>query len=352
MREWKLNLLRIPVVVLSAMTLAACGGGEDAEPEPGDAGQPAQADSARVAFNWSTPLPDWTGPLLAREQGLYQDENLDLDFQFVRGSALSVQGVGSGDSQIGFAGAETFLNGVSEGLPLIAIGALFQTAPTGVIAFSEKGFSSLADLQGESISTAQESPEPALLLGQLAALGIERDDVNLVNVDPQAKCTVMLAGRTDACTGFDNFQLVTARLEGHEVDFIPFSTEERPILGHVIFTTEDFAEENPDVLERFLLVTCQGYKAAEENPDELVSLWQSDILPEDDPEYVRMAMEASHSHLVGPATEEHGWGWMETRPFEVLQELLVDGEILKAPVPIEDVFTNEFLPGREACDFG
>lgn len=348
MRSWLWRACALATV--GGLVVAGCGADT---PDAGSAGSGSEKGSdVRVAFNWTTPLPDWTGPLLAREAGLYEDEGLGVEFQFVKGSTVSVQTVGAGSNNIGFAGPETFLNGVAEGLPLVAVAAQFQTTPTGVIARADSGIDSLEDLEGRKVSSAQEGPEPSMLTGQLAALGKSEDAVEFVYVDPQAKCTVMLAGRTDACTGFDNFQLATSLVEGEDVRFVPFSTPERPILGHVVFTTRDFLESDPEAVRGFLAATCLGYKQAVEDEDAMLKTWTDSIVPEDDPAYVELAMKATHTHLLSPTTKEHVWGWMDPRPWNVLQEVLVDGGILEEQVGLDDAYTNEYLPDRSTCDFG
>lgn len=337
------------LTVVASGFLAGCGPGGSPGGEQSGSGS---GSATRVAFNWSTPLPDWTGPMLARERKMYADAGRDVEFQFLKGSTVSVQTVGAGRNHIGFAGPETFLNGVAEGLPLVAVGALFQTTPTGVITRSDSGINTLEDLEGRKVSSAQEGPEPSMLTGQLAGLGKDEDAVEFVYVDPQAKCTVMLAGRTDACTGFDNFQLATGLAAGEDLRFIPFSTKDRPILGHVIFTTRDFLESDPEAVRGFLAATCKGYKAAVEDEPAMLKLWTDEIVPKDDPKYVDLAMKATHSHLRGPTTKAHVWGWMDPKPWNVLQDMLVDGDILDEKLPAGDLYTNEHLPARDTCDFG
>lgn len=318
-----------------------------AEPEETTTTSPPPA-SIRVGMHWISPEASWSGLYTADALGFYEEENLEVELVLLQGSAIAVQQVGAGEVDIGLAGSDTILGGLAEGLPLIVVANHLQNTPTGVIYPSDASVSSFADLDGMSISTSAVGPEAPTLISRLQQAGVDPDaDVELVYVDPQAKCSVMLTGDTDACTGFNNFQLLQVRQEDPDAGFLSFSTEDAPLLGHSIFANQAYAQENGDVIARFLRATMRGYIEAEMD-DEAAADHLLAADPEGSREFLLSALEVNESLLYSERTEENGWGWMEDEPWENLQSLLLEGDVITAETPVDQIYTNEYLPEDRA----
>jgi NitT/TauT family transport system substrate-binding protein len=257
-----------------------------------------------------------------------------------------VQQVGAGGADMGMAGSDTILGGLAEDLPLLVVGNVMQKTPTGVVFPGDAEYTSFADFAGTRISTSQVGPEAPTLISRLQEAGLDPDsDVELVYVDPQAKCTVMLTGDTDACTGFNTFQLLQVRQEDPDAGFISFSTEDRPLLGHSIFANTSYLEQNADAVRRFLHATARGYAEVEKDYDKAVD-YVLDVNPDSgEREFLHESIETMHTELLhSERTEEHGWGWMEDAPWENLQGLLVSGEVISSETPVNEIYTNVYLP--------
>lgn len=300
-----------------------------------------------VALNWTAPAGDWPGIWWAQAKGYYDDENLTVDVQFLQGSQLSVQAVGAGTADLGIADSGSGLTAMSQGLPIIAVANQARNTPTGIIWDKSKHtISSFADLQGLTISSATQSPEPALLSAQLVAAGLDPDsDVEFVFVDPQAKLTVMLAGQSDVSTGFSTFQLLQAQDEGVDAGFLSFSTPETPVLGHSTFANKDFLANNPDVVRRFLRATLRGYYEAlqDQNLDEVVEI-VTETYPEVDADLLRGAYEQYQVLNEDQQTDGHPWGWMMDASWQNLQAALLSAGLIESETPISEVYTNDYLP--------
>jgi NitT/TauT family transport system substrate-binding protein len=283
--------------------------------------------------------------------GYYEEENLDVEFQWLQGSAAAVQQVGAGSADLGVAGSDTILGGLAEDLPLIAVANHLQNTPTGIVYPSEESYSTFADFAGLRISTSQVGPEAPTLISRLQEAGLDPEsDVELIYVDPQAKCAVMLTGESDACTGFNTFQLLQVRQEDPEAKFLSFSTEDRPLLGHSIFANTSYAEQNGDVIRRFLRATARGFAEADKDLEKATDYVLENNPEGADREFFRAGIDIMHGELIrSERTEANGWGRMEDEPWQNLQSLLLSGEVIAAETPLNEVYTNEYLP--EDVDF-
>ncbi len=376
MNSFKVTVRSAALVSALVLILAACAADSDPDPdalgdgdqeavepdeanddadepseEPDEANDDADGPSEEpetvafaLALHWTVPISDWVGIIAASELGFYTDEGLDVELRYQQGSGPVVQTTGAGDSEMGVAGSDSFLTARAENLPVTAVANHFQITPTGVLVPGDLALDSPEDLRGLTIASALASPEPAMLRGMLAGAGMDPEsDVDLTFVDPQAKCTVVLAGQADACTGFVNFQAVQMEFEGAEPRFMSFSTPDRPMLGHVILANDTFLAENGDAVTRFLRATMRGYLYAAENVDEIVEMYV-DLAPETDEAFLRAGIQESLPLLSSPRTDEHGFGWMTDEAWQFLHDALLDGEVLPGSVDVSEIYTNDYLP--------
>jgi NitT/TauT family transport system substrate-binding protein len=281
---------------------------------------------------------------MAQERGYYEDENLEIELQPLDGSSSSVQAVGAGSANIGFAGAGAILAGLSQGAPLKVVANHLQSTPTGVLYRPENQVSSFQDLAGLSIATQATGEDTVNLYAFLRNAGLDPDsDVDIQVVDGAVKCTLMLTGTVDACTGFNTGHLVRARAENPDIQFLPFTSPELQPIGHSIVVNETWLEANEDVLRRFLRATYRGYLEADSHLEELADIYVARYPEEGLDLYYESAVEA-HKIMHSARTDEHGWGWMEDKPWADLQQLLLDSGTIETETPVAEIYTNEYLP--------
>jgi NitT/TauT family transport system substrate-binding protein len=306
-------------------------------------------EKLKVALNWNAPNAGFVHHYAAKKMGFYAAEGLDVELLALPGSVPAVTSVAAGDSQLGQAGADAILVGMGQGAPLKVVWLFYQATPTGVIAPKKNNVNTLADLRGKTVSTAVASPEGILLRARLREVGLNPDrDVTLLNVAPAAKLTMMLAGQSDASTGFVNFQVIQAQMQGHEVAFLPFATEKQPLYGHAVFASEKFVKEKPEVIRRYLKATVAGLLWARDNVDkavELVATWDPSV--KIDPEFVKRDWIVQLNSLISSElTAKQGVGYMSDAGWKNLIDVLFDGKLIAARLDPKGVYTNELIPAN------
>jgi NitT/TauT family transport system substrate-binding protein len=259
----------------------------------------------------------------------------------------AVLSVSAGDAQIGQASSDAILVGLASGAPLKAIFMFYQQTPNGVIVFKDSPIKSFADLRGKTVASSAASPDMIILSAKLRERGIDpQKDVNILNVAPAAKLTMQLNGQADASTGLADFQYIQAQMQGRNVAFLPFSTDDAPLYGHAIVANDKWLTAHPDTARRFLAATVRGMTWAHDNIPEAVKMvveWDSTV--KIDPEFARRGWEVNLKDLVvNKRTAVSGIGRMEVDGWRNLIKILRDGEVLKADVNAEKAFTNDYLP--------
>jgi len=115
--------------------------------------------------------------------------------------------------------------------------------------------------------------------------------------------------------------------------------------GNVLYTTEDFIKQHPDIVKAYVEASVKGWYYYKDNAEEI-----NKIMQEKNPDLKLEAMafgaKAQEPLIYGGDAETNGVGYMSKEIWEGLQKQLVEIGILKEAEPIGNVFTNEFLPGK------
>lgn len=304
----------------------------------------APAASVTVALNWPVPEYTHTGITMAEDRGYYTDENVTVELQPLDGSSAVVQAVGAGSANIGFAGAGAILAGLAEDAPILVVANHLQSTPTGVLYRPENEVNTFADLEGLSIATQATGEDTVNLYAFIRQAGLDPDtDVDIQVVDGAIKCTLMLSGTVDACTGFSTGHLVRAHAEDPTIKFLSFTSPDLQPIGHSIIVNTDWLAGNEDAVRRFLNATYLGYKEADANLEELAQIYVAKYPEEGLDLYYESSVQA-HGIMHSARTDEHGWGWMEEKPWTDLQSLLLEAGTIENETPATEIFTNEYLP--------
>jgi NitT/TauT family transport system substrate-binding protein len=297
-----------------------------------------------VALNWPVPEYTHTGITMAQERGYYAEQGLEVELQPLDGSSSAVQAVGAGSANIAFAGAGAILGGLAQDAPILVVANHLQYTPTGVLYRPENTVASFEDLAGLKVATQATGEDTVNLYAFLRLAGLDPEtDVDIQVVDGNIKCTLMLNDTVEACTGFSTGHLVRAHAENPDIKFLPFRTEDLEPIGHSIVANTTWLADNEDALRRFLNATYRGYVEADANLQELAEIY-TELYPEEGVDlYYESAVEA-HKIMRSPRTDANGWGFMEDKPWVDLQQLLIDAGTIEQETPVEEIYTNEYLP--------
>ncbi|UCM87716.1 ABC transporter substrate-binding protein [Streptomyces marincola] len=242
---------------------AACGPGGG-----GDGSGPDDLDLGVI------PIIDVAPVRLGVEQGFFAEQGLDLTMTESQGGAAIVPAVTSGSLQIGYSNIVSLLVARSQGVPvrMVSVGARASADAlddgSGQLMAADEGITDVADLRGRTVAvnTLLGINEVAVRTG-LERHGLSADDVSLVELPIPNMPAALAAGDVDAAMLSEPFTTIAEADGAHAVP-VSYAAmgEGLPIAGW--FTSESFAREHPDVLERFTTALERSLRYAEEHPDE------------------------------------------------------------------------------------
>jgi len=308
------------------------------------------ADTVNLALNWNVPYSGWAGFYVARAKGYYEAEGLDVKWTLIKGSNPVNQTIAAGNADLGVAAASSLVVAASKGLPLIAVSAFMQSNPEGVIVREDSGIKELKDFVGKRIAINPANPTSYLFEAKLARAGIDKNQIDFLNVQPEAMVPLIIKNEVKGGLGYWDWQAINIRKEGVPVNVFVMSDDKVQIYGNVLVANRDYAKKNGEVIRRFLKASVRGWIDAFDNV-EVAHATMMKANSEEDPNFLRQALAVSMKLIGSPATAQNGFGWMEKANWEALQDALLKGKVIEKPVDMSNLFTNEYLPPN-AKDWG
>lgn len=215
-------------------------------------------EPVNLTLNW-VPGGDHSPIFYAKKMGWYKDAGIDLTIEYGKGSAFSLQKVGSGASQAGIADMITALQGISQGADVVAVMAIYANSPFGFYWKKSSGIETVADFKGRKIGNPPADAARAMwpLLSQV--MGLKPDDVTWVNVAPQAKLASLESGAIDVTTDFYNFDYGYRNALGKDLGFWAPRDHGFNPYGNAIIVNGKFLQEHRAVVDQLVKVSQRAY---------------------------------------------------------------------------------------------
>jgi NitT/TauT family transport system substrate-binding protein len=253
--------------------LAACGGGGNDKPSGDDTGM----DKITVQTLW-VPQGQFAGIYVADAKGFYEEENIDIEILPGGTDVTPADQVENDVAQVGVLFYSSLLTYQEGGYDFINVFQNFQGSPQYLIAKKDSGIVTGADLKGKKIGTwgAQWQVEFAALLGKYdldPSLDNTNKDVEWVQQD--YTMDQFISGEIDAASAMAYNEWLIANDEGwneSNTNIIDLNNEGTAMLEDCMFVKRSWAEENEDLLVRFLRATKKGWDYAIQNPEECGAL--------------------------------------------------------------------------------
>ncbi|MFF3333201.1 ABC transporter substrate-binding protein [Streptomyces sp. NPDC002888] len=221
------------------------------------------------------PILDVAPVYLGQKQGFYAKRGLKLQLIPAQGGAAIVPGVVSGQFQFGFSNTTSLLVAQSKKLPVKAVA-------NGVASTAEDG----ADFAGITVKKGSPLTSPKQLAGKKVAVntlnnicdtsiresvrkdGGDASKVEFVEMPFDQMPAALAGGQVDAaCT--PEPALATVKAAGGKSIASNFFDVSPDLTVAMYFTSQQYAQKNPELVKRFQEATIESLKYADSHPDEV-----------------------------------------------------------------------------------
>lgn len=228
----------------------------------------ASAESLKVGY---LPVTGHAKFFVAKEQGLFAKEGLDVELIEFQNSADGLNAVVAGKLDIGAFGTTAPVAHIAKGAKLKVIGGIMGgDAAIITTAANAPGVKKVADLKGRKIATVRMASGDAVLRGALKEAGLNwKTDVQISELkNPPAVIEAVKSGQVDAGVVWGPHDL---RAEDQGLKVVIHSTDLQP--GHpccrLVITDARHAADK-GTWEKFLRAILKAEKFAAENKKETV----------------------------------------------------------------------------------
>lgn len=282
----------------------------------------------------------YTPLYVAIEKGYFKDAGIDLELVLTPGADKVSAAVLSNDVEIGFAGTESaiYIYEQKEEDYLQVFGGLTKRDGQFIVARDTKKDFSLEDLYGKEILVGRSTGMPALNF--LNALKNNDIDISKINVNYAVEFAALsgtfIGGTGDFVNLFEpNATALEEQKYGKVVASVGILSGEVPYTA--FYARKSYIKNNEDVIKSFITAINKGIRYTLDNEATVVAKDIIKQFPDTDVLDLAQMIERYKDYdcwLDNPFVSE--------QLFNNLENFLIDFDLLKKPVPYQDLVNNYY----------
>ncbi|WP_436693667.1 ABC transporter substrate-binding protein [Geodermatophilus sp. CPCC 205506] len=320
----------ISLTLASTVVLAACGGGDE---ESGDGGGSGEAGGLTAIRVGAIPIVDVAPLYLGIEQGIFEEAGLDVEPFLAQGGAAIVPAVVNGEAQFGFSNITSLLQATGRGVPL----ALVAPGP-GATGNLEDDFAAVVVPADSPVQSAADLPGLRVAINSINNISdtVVRESVRQAGGDPASiefveipfpdMVAAVSTGQVDAAFAVEPTATAGEAAGLRRVSF-PYVETDDDLTVAGYFTSDQYAAENADVVQRFAEAMVEAQEYAQANPDQVRAVLGS---------YTQIAPEVAEQ-LTLPTFQSE----INRESVELLLELGNQDGIIEGEVDLEQLYLED-----------
>lgn len=310
-----------------------------AEIAPAPAPPVPAGPALQLALNWK-PEPQFGGFYAAASQGFFASQGLNVELLPGGSGTPVVQMVAAGKVPYGIASGDEIVIARSRGQDVVALFAVYQTCPQGILVRADRGLTKLEQVfSGGTLAMQRGLPYSEHLA---TTYGLDR-----VKVVPYAGGVAPLL---DAATGatfsqqcFVTSEPILLRQQGVEPRVFLIADSGYNPYTTVLITRGDYARANEGEVHRMIAAVHDGWTAYLDDPAAANAVMLQ-LNPTMDPATMAESAAVQKPLIDTGDTAKLGLGAMTIYRWQLLVEQLLELGVIDKPVPAAALFLGEPSP--------
>ena len=300
------------------------------------------AESMTYLFPAPPFLPAFMPFHIALKRGYYASNNVAVTFQTGRGGADVAKQVGAGNADLGGGLGETSMIVRPNDLPVRAVAQLGSHPLFQLVTRKESNVKSIAELRGKKLGViGYQDTGYYALLAVLAASGIKRTDLEIQAVGPAGVTQLMIAQSLDGIMAVPEWA-DTIETGGVPLDYFPID-KIFPGMAQAILASDKIIKDKPAVVRGCVKAVLQAVRDCIADPAAATKDYVAAV-----PQHAGKEAEierilhryVTNVYFTEPAS---ALGRFDPERLRTVQKFYLDNQIIQSAVPIEDLYTNEFV---------
>ena len=302
--------------------------------------------SAQEAVTYLFPAPDFLPAFapfqLAKGKGYFKEEGLDVTFQVGKGGADVATQVAVGNADLGGGIGDTPIIVRANGLDVRGVALLGGRSLTQLAWRTDSGISGPADLAGKRIGVMSfQDTTYYNMLGALASAGLGQGDADLQAVGPGGIIQLTVSGDLDAISAVPEW---IAAIESAGIDMGQMSMDEVfPAMAQAVLASDDTIASRPEMVRGFVRALIRAVNDIVSDPAAAAREYVALVPQHEGREAAVAAIMTAYTEKVYPPAEGVPFGGFDPERLAAVQKFYMENSIVTAAVPIEDLYTNDFV---------
>lgn len=253
----------LTMAIALALAAAGCGGGSGSD-EGG-------VETLKVGV---LPITNVAPLYLGEKKGFFREEDLKVVPEVSEGGAATIPAVLSGDQQLAYSTTVSLVTAASKGLPVRIVAQATRAAETPKTSFAalmvgpDSPIRDAGQLEGKTIAVnGLNNVNQVTTNAALAKRGVDFKTIKYIEVPLENMADALDTGKVDAAAEVEPF-VTLGKQAGQRSLFDNYMEADRGLAIGQYFTSEQYAQENKDVVERFTRGIDRSMTYAQEHPEE------------------------------------------------------------------------------------
>jgi NitT/TauT family transport system substrate-binding protein len=296
--------------------------------------------------------------VIADAKGYFKEEGIDHKIVDGGPGKNPIPIVAVGQAQFGVATNGMFLVSArlaKDPVDVVAIGTLFQQAPTSYITITDPGAPQPKpkDMEGKTVGV--QAGTEFMFHAFAKKNGIDESKVKLVTA--QATAEPLMVGKMDFFLAWivnQTYQIeqeaakadAPATVKGKTWRALRMSEWGIGSYTDAIFASSDTLKKNPELVRRYLKAVQRGMQYVIDHPEESAEFLAKVPGQVEDQKKLAWRFKLQNPLFQSEDSKKNGLLWMNPAIWDQMIGFLKDGEQIAKVIPASEVMTNEYLPKK------
>ncbi|MFE5211469.1 ABC transporter substrate-binding protein [Streptomyces sp. NPDC056600] len=252
------------------LTVTACGSSDDSSSDKG-----SSAGGVTTVKVGVIPIVDVAPLYLGQEKGIFKKHGLELEMTPAQGGAAIVPGVVSNQFQFGFSNMASLMIAQSNGVPVKAVvNGVATTGEKGkdfgaLVVKEDSGITSAKGLEGKKVAVnTLKNINDTTVRESVREAGGDPSKVKFVEIAFDQMPAALDSGEIDGAMAVEP-ALSTAKSQGAKEVSSSYVDVSDKLTVAMYFTSAQYAQQNPKVVEKFTAATKEALAYADGHPEEV-----------------------------------------------------------------------------------
>jgi diguanylate cyclase (GGDEF)-like protein len=251
------------------------------------------AQSITLQLRWHHQA-QFIGYYVAKEKGFYSSLNMDVTILEGKPDTPPWQQAIAGEADFAVDNSNAFM-AYLQGADVVALAAITQHSPSVFLVKQSSGIHRPKDLENHKVMSFSQNQDPELIM----LLKREKVDLDAIEwVDSSGDLNDLINDDVDAFNAYISNEPYTLQQLGIPYQIIAPRKYGVDLYSDLLTTTHSFAKSNPELVDKFVSASLEGWRYALNHPEESIQILHESYQPSKSIDHLRYEFNLMREHIM------------------------------------------------------